>query len=110
MKSASQMSMEIRAKKKKMMEDRGVIDSGGSPSMDLQDEDIMERESMTKDLGLDHNDPMHTPDDPDEMPMAEHREELEKPNHQGEHQTTDDAGIEEKMLKRKARVMKMMGR
>jgi outer membrane scaffolding protein for murein synthesis (MipA/OmpV family) len=97
MKSASQMSQLIRAKKKKMMEDPDVIDSGGSPSKDLQDEVIDERDDMTKELGLDHNDP---------------KDLFEKDNlqHMDDRQSNDDAGIEEKMLKRKARIKAMMSK
>jgi hypothetical protein len=62
MKSAAQMSLEIRAKKKKMQDDPNVIDSGGSPSMDLQDEVISDRDDMTKALGLDKNDPKEKAD------------------------------------------------
>lgn len=70
MKSASALSMEIRAKKKAMQSDPSVIDSGGSPSMDLQDEELMERNAMTKQLGLDKNEP-NEQDNENEQPEQE---------------------------------------
>lgn len=57
MKSASQMSLEIRAKKKAMQADPNVVDLSGV-SMDKTDEDIMQANEMTSDLGLDTNKPM----------------------------------------------------
>ncbi len=57
MKSASQLSLEIRRKKKAMQADPGVVDLSGIP-MDKTDEDIMEANEMTSDLGLDTNKPM----------------------------------------------------
>lgn len=57
MKSAAQMSMEIRAKKKAMQADPNVVDLSGIP-MDKTDEDIMEQNEMTAKLGLDTNHPM----------------------------------------------------
>jgi hypothetical protein len=50
MKSASQLSQLIRAKKKKMQEDPDVIDSAGSPSMDAQDIDHAKRLEATDEL------------------------------------------------------------
>lgn len=82
MKSAAEMSKMIRTKKKAMQDDPDVVDSGGSPSMDLQDEEIAKRDEMT--AAMDQNHP---------MPDAEQ----EKPAEQ-----------DEAVLKRKARLSKMM--
>lgn len=77
-----------------MMEDPDVIDSGGSPSMDLQDEDLMEKNNMTKEMGLDHNDPKEV-----------------HPMNSEEHILEAKGDEEDQMLmKRKARIGKMMGR
>jgi hypothetical protein len=54
MKTASQMSKEIRAKKKAMKDRMDVVDLSGIP-MDKTDEDIMDRDQMTSELGLDTN-------------------------------------------------------
>lgn len=51
------MVKEIRMKKRKMQDDPDVVDSGDSPGLDAQDIDNHERMSLTKDLGLDHNEP-----------------------------------------------------
>lgn len=56
MKSASQLSKEIRAKKKAMQDKHDVVDLSGIP-MDATDEEIMHQESLTSDLGLDTNEP-----------------------------------------------------
>lgn len=78
MKSASQMSLLIRAKKKKMQDNPDVIDLGGSPSMDAQDEAIADRDQETKRLGLDRNLPHpmeQTPKDWMDSQDAEHEAE-----------------------------------
>jgi hypothetical protein len=74
--------MEIRTKKKAMQDDRSVIDSGGSPSMDLTDEDIMKRDAMTKEIGLDHNDPMTNAHEEDPMAKAENDQETRNEPHE----------------------------
>lgn len=66
MKSASQMSLEIRRKKKAMQVDPQVVDLSGIP-MDKTDEDIMDQEAMTTDLGLDTNHPKEHSEEPDDM-------------------------------------------
>jgi hypothetical protein len=66
MKSASQMSLEIRRKKKAMQDDPQVVDLSGIP-MDKTDEDVMDRDAMTTDLGLDTNKPKAHSEAPDDM-------------------------------------------
>ncbi len=56
MKSAIELSKMIRAKKKAMQADPDVVDLSGIP-MDKTDEDLMEQNSMTTELGLDTNHP-----------------------------------------------------
>lgn len=73
MKSASDLSAQIRAKKKKMQEDPDVIDSGGSPSMDAQDLGIAKRQEATD--SLDENMPAPHSDQNDQSPAAEMDEE-----------------------------------
>lgn len=93
MKSASQMSALIRAKKKKMQEDPDVIDRGGSPSMDAQDIDQAEREEATEEL--DENEPMVEMDGENTSPATEmDEEEKEDP----------------KLAKRRARLAAMMSK
>lgn len=102
MKSASQMSLEIRRKKKAMQDNPSVVDLSGIP-MDKTDEDIMEQDSMTAMLGLDHNTPKMRDEEPSEKSdeMAdEHDEAPEKAA----------PGMDEAALKRKARLAKMMSR
>lgn len=66
MKSAAQMSLEIRRKKKAMQDDPQVVDLSGIP-MDKTDEDVMERDAMTTELGLDANHPKEHSEAPDDM-------------------------------------------
>lgn len=66
MKSASTMSLEIRRKKKAMQSDPDTVDLSGIP-MDKTDEDIMEQNELTTDLGLDHNTPKMHSEEPDDM-------------------------------------------
>ncbi len=54
MKSASQMSLMIRRKKKEMQDDPGVIDESGIPR-DKQDEDLQDQSELTTELGMDTN-------------------------------------------------------
>lgn len=86
MKSASEMSAMIRAKKKKMKEDPDVIDSGGSPSMDLQDLDIARREEATD--ALNQNKPT--------------------PHSDGENLSPEEDMDEEKSMRRKNRAKQML--
>lgn len=91
MKSASAMSMEIRAKKKAMQDNESIIDSGGSPSMDLQDEELMKRNDMTKEIGLDYNEPS---DEHDEDPMAKEENIEEKENEPHEEDKPEEMELE----------------
>lgn len=83
MKSPKQMSSLIRAKKKKMEEDPDVIDSGNSPSMDLQDVDLAKRMSETDEL--DENHPKHEEEESETHESEEH--EAMQESHE------DNAGI-----------------
>lgn len=60
------MSLEIRRKKKAMQADPQVVDLSGIP-MDKTDEDVMERDAVTSDLGLDSNHPKAHSEEPDDM-------------------------------------------
>lgn len=95
MKSPGEMSAMIRRKKKDMQDDPGVVDLSGIP-MDKTDEDIMERDEMTKELGLDKNMPKDHSEEPAELtqsaPAPEHEE------------------MSEDKIKRMARVAKMLAR
>ncbi len=88
MKSSKQMSELIRAKKKKMMEDPDVIDTGGSPKEDLQDLEITRLQEATDEL--DENKPEEHSEGHDTSP----KEEMD----------------EEKSTKRKARAKAMLAK
>lgn len=108
MKSAAAMSMEIRRKKKAMQADRDVVDLGGSPSMDAQDIYNDRKDQAT--AALDENEPKMHSDGEDLSNAAESAQEAETTNetHSDDRQSNEDAGIKEKMLKRKARLRSMM--
>jgi hypothetical protein len=67
MKTASQLSKEIRSKKKQSAsQDKGIVDLSGIPE-DATDLEHIKAESLTKDLGLDHNSPKAHSEEPDTM-------------------------------------------
>lgn len=96
MKSASQMSLEIRRKKKAMQDDPQVVDLSGIP-MDKTDEDELERDAVTTDLGLDMNHPKDRSEEPDDM-VDDSAPPAAEPNET------------EAETKRKMRLAKMMAR
>lgn len=102
MKSPERLSQMIRAKKKLMQENRDVIDSGGSPSMDLQDEDSMRREEIGD--ALSENTPKEHSDGEGLSPEAEMTEE-EHEQHSNDNPRQDEmseaelAGIKLKMAR-----------
>lgn len=113
MKSASQMSMLIRAKKKLMQEDPDVIDSGGSPKVDLQDLEIQRLQQATEDLHT--NMPKeHMGKEKDVDPrMEDAEEEHEQPMHMDDKLTENSPNpeeIPEHIKKRKARLAMIMSR
>lgn len=129
MRSPAEMSKMIRMKKKQMMEDRDVIDSGGSPSMDLQDEEIMRLQEATDEM--DKNQPKERTEDQDEDPMMEREEQTEAQvgnanPRQDEMSDKELAGLDipmhmaeggeaseeelERSVRRKERVAKILGR
>lgn len=103
MKSASALSMEIRKKKKAMLENRGVVDLSGV-EMDKQDEDLMEQDEMTHNIGLDKNTPKMRDQDPSDMELMKADSHNEPP------ETEAPEPEDESKMKRKARLMKSMGR
>ena len=122
MKSASQISAEIRRKKKAMQADPGVVDLSGIP-MDKTDIDLMEQNDMTKELGLDTNNPVESSHDNNspsaDSLVSERDSEHERmiPDEASRHRmasggTVDDDRSEdaERLARKKARISKMMSR
>lgn len=110
MKSASHMSMLIRAKKKLMQEDPDVIDSGGSPKMDLQDIENHRLEEATD--AMDENIPKEHSEGHDLSPAAESAEEkLAQSNHEDDkHYANSEDPEYMAAMKRKMRISKMMSK
>jgi hypothetical protein len=102
MKSASEMSLEIRRKKKAMQADPSVVDLSGIP-MDKTDEDVMDRNVVTKDLGLDHNMPKSFSEEPDDM-----HETSEPEAPKASMPPRDEEPESEAKLKRMMRLSKML--
>lgn len=108
MKSASKMSLLIREKKKAMAMNPDVIDSGGSPSQDLQDQEIERLKQATDELN-DNNPMSHSEvndlDGHGLSPAEEMRKEMvSQPERPG------DVDEKEALVKRQMRIAKMMGR
>lgn len=103
MKSASQLSQEIRRKKKAMQDDPGVVDLSGIP-MDKQDEDIMEANEMTSELGLDKNKAK-------EHSSVPSHQALMADSHSRAHEAkAQDPKLDDMKMKRRARLDKMMSK
>lgn len=98
MKTAAQMSLEIRRKKKAMQADPAVVDLSGIP-MDKTDEDIMEQEQLTTKLDLDTNHPKERSEEPDDMA------DKHSPPHE---EMASDPELDEMKMKRKSRIQKMI--
>lgn len=101
MKSASQISMDIRRKKKEMEDSPEIIDNSGASEhlpMDATDLLVMDNNNLTKELGLDD----HEVKDHDEDPMVKHMAE----GGMAEEPMRDD----EMKMKRMARLKMRMGR
>lgn len=112
MKSATQMSMEIRKKKKAMQDQHDVVDLSGIPE-DKTDLDIAEQEELTTELGMDTNKPKEHNTDPYS------HQALMKDSHDAAHEAkapdlmpneAEHAEVDSAASKRKARLSKMMGR
>ena len=81
MRSAKELSLEIRRKKKAMLSDPETVDLSGIPE-DATDEANMDTEAYTDELGLDHNKPKDHMEDP--TPSA-HQELMEDSAHRKMH-------------------------
>lgn len=110
MRDPKKMSELIRAKKKKMMQDPDVIDSGDSPSEDLQDLEIARQNETT--MALDKNTPKEHSEGHDESNATESAEEAkEQKNHDGENASErDDEAEILRHVKRKSRIKSYMSK
>lgn len=113
MKSASQMSMEIRRKKKLASEPEtdDAVDLSGIPE-DATDIEIMKQEKLTTDLGMDTNKPLKRSEDYSHQALMKDSHdaahEAQAPDlmpNEAEHKEVDEAA-----MKRKSRIKAMMGR
>lgn len=91
-----------------MQEDPEVVDLSGIP-MDKTDEDIMEQEELTTDLGLDTNKPKVRDPEPytHQALMADSHER--QTEHKSDQMTEDSMDMDQE-AKRKARARKILGR
>ncbi len=103
MKTASQLSLEIRRKKKAMQDDPAVVDLSGIP-MDKQDEDIMEANELTSDLGLDTNKPK------EHSSIPSHASLMEDSHSRAHEAQAPDPQLDDMKSKRKERLAKRMAK
>lgn len=104
MKTASQLSLEIRRKKKAMQDNPDVVDLSGIP-IDKQDEDIAEANEMTKELGLDKNHPKEHNEEPSAHAVL--MADSEDRKHEA---MAPDPKLDNMHMKRKERLAKMLRR
>lgn len=106
MKSASAMSMLIRAKKKKMMEDPDVVSLSGIPE---DATDLMIKKQHTETDDLDENIPKVHSEMNEASAAEEHAEEKLQDNHLDKEDMHDE-NSDDGQMKRKARIAKMMSK
>lgn len=105
MKSASEMSMAIRRKKKELESAKvspDVVEVDDTP-MSKNDADILDRDNMTTELGLDENMPKDHSEDADDMRM-------EAPTALEHAAGGMIEEIDDNKMKRMARLKKTMGK